>query len=84
MASSAYQISWKSTNQKVISEGRTQNRQAGDLISLLSFLESRLKITFIVTSVHQVKRQFVTAMAWKAYHTDRNDTNPFFKLWAVF
>jgi hypothetical protein len=42
MASPAYQISAKSTDQfKVISGTHTQT---GDLISLLSFLENRLKI----------------------------------------
>jgi hypothetical protein len=45
MAVSAYQISRKSTiGSKVISGGQThRDRQAGDLISPLSFFESRLK-----------------------------------------
>jgi hypothetical protein len=45
MISPTYQTSWKFTNRfKSISEGQT-DRQNGDLISLLSFFESKLKST---------------------------------------
>jgi hypothetical protein len=47
MALPPYQISWKSTKRfKVISGGTHAERQTGDLIIILSFLESRLKKSF--------------------------------------
>jgi hypothetical protein len=46
MAVPAYQISQNFKTSKVISGGT--HRQAGDLISPLSFFESRVKIAFIV------------------------------------
>jgi hypothetical protein len=51
MAAPAYQISRKSTHRfKFISGGHT-DRQAGDLISPLSFFESRLKTVTLPYSI---------------------------------